>query len=118
GLGDGEAKVNVKNTYKLLIESVLRYSFLIFLLLGVFVNLLFLIVAIICLIGFKPYRYTYKQWRIFKSKKYNSAVFVEALKLIEMTRFNYLKGYLKGYNSTSEARIAGLKQFHENSKLS
>lgn len=103
GLGDGEAEVNLKQFLFKLIETKLRYGFLVFLVIlsigiaiAIFPPISFLIL-IVFLPGFKSYLYAFKMWRKYKSAKYDFRVFLQSLYLIELSRWNYIKGYIKGY---------------------
>ena len=114
GLGDGEARVNLRNSTVLLAETLLRYSFLpalVFILTG---HIWFFCIVGITLAGFRPYWNTLRNWLFLKSDKYNFGIFLYSLYLLERNRFSYLKGYFKGYflsNSKVKAERAKLKAF-------
>ncbi|NPA36350.1 MAG: glycosyltransferase [Chlorobi bacterium] len=111
GLGDGEAKVNYKNFWSNLIETLLRYLFFVSLLtfLGLTLfkyfsgsTILYPIIAsltlsLISIPGLRSYIRTYKNWKRIKSSKYNFKTFLFSLLMLEQQRLNYIKGYIKGY---------------------
>ncbi len=108
GLGDGEAKVNNRNFLILTAETLLRYTFILSLLL-LLVHILaggprnYLITGLLLfsltlgLVGFRPYFRTAKYWNNLRSNKYNVKSLLIGLFMIETQRFHYIKGYLKGF---------------------
>jgi glycosyltransferase involved in cell wall biosynthesis len=114
GLGDGEAEVNRREILMKTIETTVRYASLL-VLLGLLIgfiwrgvspyNFLFLVPF---LLGYKSYLRVLKYWWRWKSEKYNLTVMLACLPLIELTRFNYIKGYIKGYflKSSEQKRMA------------
>lgn len=127
GLGDGEARVNVRNTQVIAAETVLRYLSVFSLLFlatiymikgSSFLALLPLLLFLIGSLGFRPYLRTLKNWLRLKSKKYNLKVFLYALFMMEEQRITYLKGYVKGYffstnNQKAEAIVLQNKLRHK-----
>jgi glycosyltransferase involved in cell wall biosynthesis len=103
GLGDGEARVNLRNFISNLGELLLRYLLFLSIILWIlnllssFTNSLYFSVAILFFPGLRSYVRTLKYWWKLRSSKYNLFVLIYSFILIEMTRWNYLKGYLKGY---------------------
>ncbi|HEX8546942.1 MAG TPA: glycosyltransferase [Cytophagaceae bacterium] len=98
GLGDGEAKINVKTFYLKLFGFLSRPLFffiLIFLLISAASGYIYLLL-IPCAIGFKSYYSLYRSWTNFKSEKYDVQVLLYSVFLLERTRFSYIKGYLTG----------------------
>jgi glycosyltransferase involved in cell wall biosynthesis len=103
GLGDGEARVNKRNTFSIVVELILRYC--LFASVGIFVinQLLAIIpsyyffITVLFLPGLRSYYWSFRNWRNLRSSKYNLAAFLFSIVLIEATRFNYLKGYAKGF---------------------
>lgn len=103
GLGDGEARVNVRNTLSTSVEMVCRY--LLFLsIISFVINLVYPIIndgyflpALIFVVGLRSYYRAFKNWKSLHSSKYNGKVLVYSLLLIEVTRYNYIKGFIKGY---------------------
>jgi len=103
GLGDGEARVNGRNTISNLLELMLRYLLFVTLLLfavncvNAFMSSVFFLAATPSFLGLRSYYYAFKNWVSLRSKKYHIGVFLFSLLVIEITRFNYIKGYFKGY---------------------
>lgn len=103
GLGDGEAQINQRNVISNFIELILRHSlFTGALLFFVNINLnivtpLYFLLLLILLPGFRSYIRTIKNWLKVKSSKYHIGVVVYGFLLIERTRINYIRGYVKGY---------------------
>lgn len=103
GLGDGEAHVNQRNFVSNTIETLIRYLF--------FASILIITAAVatgnlpavywllplLFLPGLRSYVNYTTAWLRFKSPKYNWATYFYGLILLERTRINYIKGYLKGY---------------------
>ena len=127
GLGDGESRINYRNFWSNLIETGLRYIFLALVLLWVI--LIFLTVLPLYPYTFKPlylytllsltlfslpslrsYLNTYKSWKLVKSKKYNSKAFLNALWQLELSRWQYLKGYIKGLRDKDPIKKEGREQ--------
>jgi hypothetical protein len=59
--------------------------------------LFFWLVLLIFLRGFKPYFYHTILWLKLRSSKYNLKVFLYGFYLLELMRWNYIKGYYQGY---------------------
>lgn len=119
GLGDGESKINYKNFFSLLIETGCRY------LLSVYI--LFLPILIvhfplglaalpILMFGLRPYKQAYFNWIKLKAKhpELNGRVFLNCLVQIEGSRFNYIKGYLKGLWDKDPEVVKGKQLLWEN----
>ncbi len=107
GLGDGEARVNFRNFVSNLMEVTCRFLLFSGAILF-FLNLIFdradpiwLIAFTPGLVGLRSYKNAWKNWVHIKSKKYHFGVFLFSLLLIEKTRVNYLKGYVKGFYFSS-----------------
>lgn len=116
GLGDGESKINFSNTISHIIELSLRYLLVLNLILigfwwqpwvyGQLILLIFL------LGGLRSYVRAYKNYRSLV-KAGHQLSFLDLLwsfYLIEKSRIQYLKGYLKGMFFTSEKVKNGRKQ--------
>ena len=104
GLGDGEAMVNYRNFISNSIETLLRYGLFICLfliVLGVFSGWWILLV-ILFLPGLRSYYFAFRRWIKFRSGKYNIKVLLGCLYLIEVTRLNYIKGYMKAVLGKTE----------------
>lgn len=98
GLGDGESETNIRSTIGKLIRIVCRGSFLLALIsILVSAKYLFLLVLFPFLIGFRPYLSAFKNWVRLRNSKFNFGVFIYSLYMLEILRFNYLKGFAKGY---------------------
>lgn len=103
GLGDGEAQVNLRQFVSKVVEFGLRSMFfksivvaILLLVLDLFHEFM-LIPLIIGLAGFRSYYWAFKNWLRFKSEKYSFDVFLFTIPIIEVSRINYLKAYVKGY---------------------
>ncbi len=114
GLGDGESRINYRNFWSNLIETGLRYVFFLSILTWILIilftpnnlltqqpnNLLtylpIVLLTLISSVGLRSYINTFKSWNIVKSDKYNFKAFINALWQLEMSRWQYLKGYIKG----------------------
>lgn len=103
GLGDGEARTNVRNTLSMAVECMLRYllfASIALIVANVFVNffpMYYALAAIIFLPGLRSYVFAFRNFLKLRSRKYHFGIFCFALMLIEHTRWNYLKGFIKGY---------------------
>lgn len=103
GLGDGEAQVNIRQfvskavEFKARIFSVLYLVMLcVFSVLGWF-NIWLLLPLLVSFVGFRPYYWAWKNWLKYKSYKYSFKVFLFTIPIIETSRINYLKAYIRGY---------------------
>lgn len=102
GLGDGEAHVNLRNFISNAIETLMRYALLVILLavtFGVITNVLhwsWYVVAVPFLFGLRSYKSSFDSWLKYRSKKYGLEVLLYSFYLIELTRWYYFKGYIKG----------------------
>lgn len=103
GLGDGEAKVNVRQCVSKFIETGFRYMFFVSILFlsfslvyGIFLKEVLLLMACTC-IGFRSYYWSFKNWLKYKSSKFSFMTFLYTIPLIEISRIQYIKGYVKGY---------------------
>ncbi|SDL60101.1 Glycosyl transferase family 2 [Catalinimonas alkaloidigena] len=107
GLGDGEARVNQRSFVSNSVETLLRYGLLLAALdagrsLVMNQTLKRRHAAIIPLLsGLRSYRYAYKNWSRFRKQGYSAEVLATMLRMIETTRYNYIKGYLRGYLGSS-----------------
>lgn len=100
GLGDGESGINFKNMISHVFETACRYTFFAFLL---FLPLIIVSgawlwsLAIIPLaIGLRSYKNAWKNWTFLKMK-YGVVALLASFRLIEKSRWYYLKGYFKGW---------------------
>lgn len=108
GLGDGEAKVNMRQCLSKIIETGLRYSFvlgLLTLLIGMCimdVTWFYATPLLIALFGFRSYYWAFKNWLKYNHNVYGLNVLFQTIPLIEMSRVQYIKGYIKGYFFSAE----------------
>ena len=103
GLGDGEARVNVRNAISTVAELILRYLLFVgltLLIVNFFVPItkpVYFLPAIIFLPGLRSYYHSFRNWMSLGSLKYDWKVLLYSFRLIEITRCNYIKGFIKGY---------------------
>jgi glycosyltransferase involved in cell wall biosynthesis len=111
GLGDGESMINFRNLWSHLAETVLRYVLFIFIIAMPLVLVsghFWLALLIIPLsAGLRSYR---NAWRNWKGMKFGFKVLLNSWYLIEISRFSYLKAYLKGWLLASPAQREGRKK--------
>ncbi|HRH34336.1 MAG TPA: glycosyltransferase [Catalimonadaceae bacterium] len=100
GLGDGESGINFKNMVSHVFETACRYAFFL-----VLIYLPLILVSGAWLMGFilvplsfglRSYKNAWKNWRNLKMG-YGPGVLFTAFRLIELSRWQYLKGYFKGW---------------------
>ncbi|MBC7451305.1 MAG: glycosyltransferase, partial [Cytophagales bacterium] len=113
GLGDGEAHINMRSTIAKVLELIFRSICLTGVLImtpmvlsGMLSPFLFIALLPFC-IGFRSYIRHIKVWCRLRSEKYNLKVFLYSLYLLELTRYQYLKGYYKGYVQSPAFRKEG-----------
>lgn len=103
GLGDGEARVNLRNLFSNLISMIFRICFVVFALLFFVFTFLFnyspilLLGLLLFILGFRSYFSYTKNWLKLKSPKYNFTVFLYGIYLMEATQLEYIKTYFRGY---------------------
>lgn len=111
GLGDGESMINFRNLWSHLAETVLRYVLFLFIIAMPLVLVsghFWLALLIIPLsAGLRSYR---NAWRNWKGMKFGFKVLLNSWYLIEISRFSYLKAYLKGWLLASPAQREGRKK--------
>jgi glycosyltransferase involved in cell wall biosynthesis len=100
GLGDGESGINYRNFYSHIIETSLRYLFILNLILLPFTLRISIIIPLIIFVfslpGLRSYKNTLRNWLLMKSGKYNLRVLFASIYLVEISRFFYIRGYIKG----------------------
>jgi len=103
GLGDGEAHVNTRQFISKFVETGLRYFFYVCIVLlpvafmyDRYQKWIFVFIVFSC-IGFRSYYWAFKNWLKYKSAKYTFATLLNTIPLIEISRIQYIKGYIKGY---------------------
>lgn len=110
GLGDGESMINFRNLWSHIAETVLRYVFFLFILvlplLLVSGHFWLALLLIPLSAGLRSYR---NAWRNWKGMKFGFKVLLNSWYLIEISRFSYLKAYLKGWLLASPAQREGRK---------
>jgi len=120
GLGDGESRINYLNFWSNFIETGVRYLLFISII-GLVLVLLFggsnfevpriiWFVPLIFLPGLRSYFYAWRNWRSLRSDKYNLGVFLNSLLQLEMSRFMYLRGYIRGLLDGDEVKKEGRKR--------
>lgn len=105
GLGDGEARIKYNNFLKYLVFIICRLLFVA----GIIVaattqRFSVLLITLVFSIGFIPYYHHLKNWLRLKSSKYNFSIFVKGIYMLELTHYNYLKGYINGYYYSSPGK--------------
>jgi glycosyltransferase involved in cell wall biosynthesis len=118
GLGDGEAKLNIRSAASKFIEISARYLFfagLVVLLLPFSKPVLpfILILPVLGMISFRSYYWAFRNWLKLRSAKYNTGVLLYSFYLIELSRLYYLKGYVKGYFLSSENKKKASKKLKQ-----
>jgi glycosyltransferase involved in cell wall biosynthesis len=102
GLGDGEAGLNKRSTFTKTMETIGRYVFLLIALLipTALIKPSLLVIAPLLLTGiisFRSYSWSFRNWLKLRSAKYNLKALLYSFYLIELSRWYYLRGYIKGY---------------------
>ncbi len=131
GLGDGESRINYRNFWSNLIETGLRYLFFLSLLFWVILSISYILntndlstyqpnyqwiywsiglLTLISSLGLRSYINTYKSWQLVKSNKYYFKAFMNALWQLELSRYQYLKGYIKGLRDKDQKKKEGREQ--------
>ena len=129
GLGDGESKINYRNFWSKLVETGLRYSFflsfvaLLSIILipldqtntyqGINIYIVLFSIIIVSSFGLRSYKNIFKNWRLHKSTKYNYSIFINALWQVELSRWQYIKGYITGMLDNDPKKKEGRKQLKE-----
>lgn len=102
GLGDGESGINFKNFWSLVIETLTRYFFFINVLILPFgwpkLAVLRLVILLPLSFGLRNYRNAWKNYVGLKGE-YSLTLgdYLNSLYLTEISRWSYLKGYVKGW---------------------
>lgn len=110
GLGDGESLINFRNLWSHIAETLLRYSFflLIFLLPFILVSSFFWLSFLVFPLSFGLRSYK-NAWRNWRKMDFGTGVLFNCFRLIEMSRYQYLKGYFKGWLFPTKAQKEGRK---------
>jgi cellulose synthase/poly-beta-1,6-N-acetylglucosamine synthase-like glycosyltransferase len=109
GLGDGEAGLNQRSTFTKTVETLGRYLFILItvLILTTILKphlLIILPLLVTALISFRSYYWSFKNWLKLRSPKYNFTTLLYSFYLIELSRWHYLHGYIKGYFFSPELK--------------
>lgn len=111
GLGDGESRINQRNMLSTTLETLLRYSLIINVLLVPFtfpeLTYLAITLSLLQLVGLRSYVRAFRYWLNIRNRKYNVGVFFYSLYMIERLRISYIKGYVTGYFSKDTAVAKG-----------
>lgn len=113
GLGDGESGINLRTYISHIVETSLRYSFLIhLLLLPAYIHLTALpaFLFIPQFFGLRSYFHGFRKWLKWKSSKFNLSVLIGCFRMIEVSRFNYIKGYTQGLLSRDKIQKQASKK--------
>lgn len=116
GLGDGEGRINQRNVISKVLETLLRYS--------LFLNIILLpftlsyspwpFVCLLCqLPGLRSYVRAFGNWLLVKKYGIGFSAFLASLYLTEVVRINYIKGYSKGYFSKNRMQVQEAKILQE-----
>lgn len=122
GLGDGESGINRRNFFSHVAETGARYVSLILVLvaLGLWVSgdntqPLFAILLFFGLaggmFGSRSYRHARRNFQALRAKGYTGSDYLHALWLIEVTRWYYMRGYVKGWLLAPERVRVGRAKF-------
>jgi len=110
GLGDGESMINFRNLWSHIAETICRYAFFLtcFLLPLILVSGQFWLSLLLLPLSFglRSYRHAWQNW---KSMHYGTGVLFNCFRLIEMSRWQYLKGYFSGWLFPTAAQREGRK---------
>jgi len=110
GLGDGESMINFRNLWSHLAETLSRYAFFVTILLLplILVSGHFWLALLLFPLSFglRSYRRAFNNW---KSMGYGMGVLIDCFRLIEMSRWQYLKGYFSGWLFPTAAQREGRK---------
>lgn len=107
GLGNGEAHVDQSNTIKYSVFLFLRILFGLNLICMAFSAILRipiiipLVIFAITAYAFRPYLSFVKRWYKFRSEKYDFNTLICGFGLYEKMKISYIKGYIKGYYSST-----------------
>lgn len=102
GLGDGESQINFRNMVSHVVETAVRYVFFAFLLCSPLIlvsgQFLWILALIPLSFGLRSYKNAWRNWKaIAPEKGYGIGILFSCFRLIEQSRWQYLKGYFKGW---------------------
>jgi len=113
GLGDGEGRVNIRQCISKIMEASIRYAFYMWAMMLSVIFILegfkywMLIPLLVLIPGFRSYYWAFKNWMKYKSPKYSISVLLATIPLIELSRIQYIKGYVKGYFFSTKEKQSG-----------
>jgi glycosyltransferase involved in cell wall biosynthesis len=100
GLGDGESLINFKNMVSHIFETGMRYAFFLVLIFSplilVSASWLFVFLLVPLSFGLRSYKNAFKNWQNL-NHAFGPVSLLNAFRLMEMSRWQYLKGYWKGW---------------------
>lgn len=110
GLGDGESLINFGNMRSHVVESISRHAFFLVLLYSplIVVSGLYPLVLILFPLSFglRSYKNAWRNWAGLP-QHYGLPILFSSFWLIELSRYQYLKGYLKGWLTPTAAQRKG-----------
>ena len=113
GLGDGESRINFRNFISHLIETGMRYTLFLglviipCLILTGLVSPPFFLILILFIPGLRSYKNAWKNWQLVRSSKYNLTAFINSLVQLELSRLGYLRGFVKGLRDKDSKKVKG-----------
>ena len=114
GLGDGESMINFRNLWSHMVETLLRYAFflMLFLLPLILVSGQYLMALLLFPLsaGLRSYRNAWRNWR---RMSFGLIVLFHSIYLTELSRYQYLKGYFKGWLFSTVAQRQGRKKLSD-----
>lgn len=100
GLGDGESMINFRNMQSHVFETLIRYAFFTTLFLSPLIlvsgQFIWILILIPLSFGLRSYKNASKNYRQLKTG-FGLGILLTAFRLIEMSRYQYLRGYFKGW---------------------
>jgi glycosyltransferase involved in cell wall biosynthesis len=109
GLGDGESLINFANMRSHVFETICRYLFYILLAVSPLVlvsgSWLWLFALLPLSFGLRSYKNAFKNWKHLK--RFGLFNLIDAFRLIEISRLQYLKGYWKGWLNPTKIQAEG-----------
>jgi glycosyltransferase involved in cell wall biosynthesis len=109
GLGDGESMINFGNMRSHVLETAVRYAFFFFLLISPLILVSGMWIWTLLLIplsfGLRSYRNAYHNWKHLN--RFGFGVLLASFRLVELSRWYYLKGYFKGWLTPKPAQREG-----------
>jgi glycosyltransferase involved in cell wall biosynthesis len=110
GLGDGESRTNLKNTFSHITELAFRYA-IAPVIIAVYFFPVYIFVLPFLLFGLRSYYRAVRNWFRLRSDKYSFGVLLYCFYMIERLRWAYLKFYYKGFFLTTADNKARSKDW-------